>query len=65
MGSIAPNRIRKGKKMPGRMGHETITIQNLVVVRADIDNNILLVKGNVPGPNKSLIIVKNAVKKSK
>jgi len=65
MGSIAPNRIRKGKKMPGRMGHETVTIQNLVIVRADADNNVLLVKGNVPGANKSLVVVKNAIKKSK
>ncbi|MDD4183857.1 MAG: 50S ribosomal protein L3 [Candidatus Izemoplasmatales bacterium] len=65
MGSIAPNRIRKGKKMPGRMGHETVTIQNLVIVRSDADNNILLVKGNVPGPDKSLVVVKNAIKKSK
>ncbi|HPE00206.1 MAG: 50S ribosomal protein L3 [Candidatus Izemoplasmatales bacterium] len=63
MGVIAPNRIRKGKNMPGRMGHETVTIQNLVVVRADADKNVLLVKGNVPGPNKSLVIVKNAFKK--
>ncbi len=65
MGTIAPNRIRKGKKMPGRMGHVTVTIQNLVVVRADVDNNILLVKGNVPGANKSLVVIKNAHKKSK
>lgn len=63
MGVIAPNHIRKGKNMPGRMGHETVTIQNLVVVRADAENNILLIKGNVPGPNKSLVIVKNAIKK--
>lgn len=64
MGVIAPNRIRKGKNMPGRMGHETVTIQNLVIVRADAEKNILLVKGNVPGPNKSLVVVKNAFKKS-
>ncbi|HOO43784.1 MAG TPA: 50S ribosomal protein L3 [Enterococcus sp.] len=63
MGVIAPNRIRKGKKMPGRMGHQTVTIQNLTVVRADAEKNILLVKGNVPGPNKSLLVIKNAVKK--
>ncbi|MDD4069060.1 MAG: 50S ribosomal protein L3 [Candidatus Izemoplasmatales bacterium] len=63
MGVIAPNRIRKGKNMPGRMGHDTVTIQNLVVVRADAEKNILLVKGNVPGPNKSLVVVKNAFKK--
>ncbi len=63
MGVIAPNRIRKGKNMPGRMGHDTVTIQNLTVVRADADKNVLLVKGNVPGPNKSLVVVKNAIKK--
>ena len=63
MGVIAPNRIRKGKKMPGRMGHQTVTIQNLTVVRADAEKNILLVKGNVPGPNKTLLVIKNAVKK--
>lgn len=64
MGVIAPNRIRKGKNMPGRMGHEKVTIQNLAVVRSDIEKNILLVKGNVPGANKSLVIVRNAFKKS-
>jgi len=63
MGVIAPNRIRKGKNMPGRMGHDTVTIQNLVVVRADTEKNVLLIKGNVPGPNKSLIVIKNAIKK--
>ncbi len=65
MGVIAPNRIRKGKKMPGRMGHETVTIQNLQIVRSDVLNNILLVKGNVPGANKSLVIIKNAIKNGK
>ncbi|MFA7560705.1 MAG: 50S ribosomal protein L3 [Candidatus Izemoplasmatales bacterium] len=64
MGVIAPNRIRKGKNMPGRMGHDRVTIQNLVVVRSDVDKNIMLIKGNVPGPNKSLVIVKHAFKKS-
>lgn len=63
MGIIAPNHIRKGKNMPGRMGHERVTIQNLVVVRADAERNVILIKGNVPGPNKSLVIVRNAVKK--
>jgi large subunit ribosomal protein L3 len=65
MGTIAPNRIRKGKQMPGRMGHITVTIQNLTIVRADVENNILLVRGNVPGANKSLVIIKNAIKKQK
>lgn len=63
MGVIAPNRIRKGKNMPGRMGHDTVTIQNLVIVRSDADKNILLIKGNVPGPRKSLVVIKNAIKK--
>ena len=63
MGVIAPNRIRKGKNMPGRMGHDRVTIQNLVVVRADAEKNIMLIKGNVPGPNKSLVVIKNAFKK--
>jgi large subunit ribosomal protein L3 len=45
------------------MGHDTVTIQNLTIVRADVENNILLVKGNVPGANKSLLIVRNAFKK--
>ncbi|MGE4571431.1 MAG: 50S ribosomal protein L3 [Candidatus Izemoplasmatales bacterium] len=63
MGVISPNHIRKGKKMPGRMGHETVTIQNLQVVRVDMERNIILIKGNVPGPNKSLIEVRNAIKK--
>ena len=65
LGSMDPARIFKGKKMPGRMGHDTITIQSLSVVRADVENNILLVRGNVPGPRKSLLIIKSAVKKSK
>jgi large subunit ribosomal protein L3 len=63
MGVISPNHIRKGKNMPGRMGHETVTIQNLQVVRIDAEKNIILIKGNVPGPNKSLIVIKNAIKK--
>ena len=65
LGTMDPARIFKGKKMPGRMGHDTITIQSLSVVRADVENNILLVRGNVPGPRKSLLIIKSAVKKSK
>ncbi|MDA3931765.1 MAG: 50S ribosomal protein L3 [Tenericutes bacterium] len=63
MGVISPNHIRKGKNMPGRMGHETVTIQNLQVVRVDAERNIILIKGNVPGPNRSLIVIKNAIKK--
>jgi len=64
MGPIIQN-IRKGKRMPGRMGHETVTIQNLTIFSADPVNNVLLVRGNVPGPIKTLLIVKHAIKKSK
>ncbi len=62
MGPIDPNHVRKGKKLPGHMGHETVTIQNLQIVKVDTDKNLLLVKGNVPGPRKGLVEVKNAVK---
>jgi large subunit ribosomal protein L3 len=60
-----PSRVYKGKKMPGHMGTEKITIQNISVVKIDVDRNILLLKGAVPGPKKGLLIIKNAVKKSK
>jgi len=57
-----PGRVFKGKKMPGHMGSKRITIQNLEVVRVDAENNLLLVKGSVPGPKKSLVTVKETVK---
>ena len=56
------NRVFKGKKLPGRMGNHKRTVQNLQVVRVDVENNVILVKGNVPGANKSLVTVKNSVK---
>ncbi|MCD7892732.1 MAG: 50S ribosomal protein L3 [Erysipelotrichaceae bacterium] len=62
MGPIAPNRIAPGKKMPGHMGNVTRTVQNLEVVAVDKENNVLLIKGSVPGPKKGLVIVKSAVK---
>ncbi len=58
----SPSRVFKGKKMPGRMGGVRVTVQNLEVVRVDAENNLLLVKGSVPGPRKSLITVKETVK---
>lgn len=64
MGSIAPNRVFKGKKLPGRMGGQRVTIQNLEVVRVVPERNLLLVKGAVPGPKKSYLIIKSAVKKA-
>lgn len=62
MGPIAPNRIAPGKKLPGQMGHVTKTVQNLEVVAVDVDNNLLLIKGSIPGPKKGLVIVKSAIK---
>lgn len=62
MGPIAPNRIAPGKKLPGQMGHVTRTVQNLEVVAVDVENNLLLIKGSIPGPKKGLVVVRSAVK---
>ena len=63
MGSTStPGRVFKGKKLPGHMGTLTVTIQNLEVVMVDVENNCILIKGNIPGPKKSLVIIKSAVK---
>ena len=62
MGSIDPARIKPGKKMPGRMGGVIKTVQNLEFVKYDAENNVILVKGNVPGAKNSYVIVTNAVK---
>lgn len=62
MGSIDPARIKPGKHMPGRMGGEIRTIQNLTFVKYDVENNVILIKGNVPGAKNSFVVVKNAVK---
>lgn len=63
MGSIAANRVFKGKNLPGHMGHETVTIQNLEVVKVDAERNVLLVKGSIPGPKNSFVKVKQTTKK--
>ena len=60
-----PSRVFKGKGMPGHMGSKQITVQNLEVVRVDAENNLLLVKGAVPGPKKALVTIKNTVKSGK
>lgn len=57
-----PSRVFKGKGMPGQMGHVQVTIQNLEVVKIDVENNVILVKGSVPGPKKSLVVIKETVK---
>ena len=60
-----PSKVFKGKGMPGHMGSKRVTIQNLEIVRVDVENNLLLVKGAVPGPKKSLVTIKETVKASK
>ncbi len=57
-----PSRVMKGKKMPGHYGHETVTVQNLRIVRVDADRNLILVKGAIPGPKKAIVTIKSAVK---
>ncbi len=60
-----PSRVYKGKKMAGHMGHVRVTVQNLEVVRVDAEENLILVKGAVPGPKKALVTLKNTTKVSK
>ncbi len=62
MGPVAPNSVFKGKLLPGRMGGEQITVQNLQIVKVDAERNLLLIKGNVPGARKALLKIKTAVK---
>ena len=57
-----PSKVMKGKKMPGQMGHVKVTVQNLEVVKIDAENNVILVKGSVPGPKKALVTLKTSVK---
>ena len=63
LGTMRPMRVLKGKKLPGHMGNVTVTMQNLEVVAVNKEENVILIKGNVPGPKKSLVIIKSAVKK--
>ena len=62
LGTLRPMHVLKGKKLPGHMGNVTTTIQNLEVVDIDLENNVILIKGNVPGPKKSLVVIKTSVK---
>ena len=62
LGTLLPMRVIPGKKMPGHMGAEQVTVQNLEIIQVDLENNVILVKGNVPGPKKSLVLIKTAVK---
>ena len=63
LGSIAANRVFKGTRMSGRMGHERVTVQNLKIVRIDTERNLLLIKGALPGPRNSYVTVRTTVKK--
>ncbi len=66
MGSTStPGRVFKGKKLPGHMGVQTVTIQNLDVVKVDLDKNVILVKGSVPGPKGAILKIRKTVKSSK
>ncbi|MBR2710590.1 50S ribosomal protein L3 [Candidatus Saccharibacteria bacterium] len=57
IGSMYPQKVWKGKKMPGRMGHDTVTVKNLVVAYVDVENNLIGLKGAVPGPKKGIVTV--------
>ncbi len=63
LGTMLPMHVLKGKKLPGHMGNVATTVQNLEVVAIDLENNVILIKGNVPGPKKSLVMIKTSVKK--
>lgn len=62
LGTMLPMRVLPGKKMPGRMGGEQVTVQNLEIIQIDLENNVILIKGNVPGPKNSLVFVKSSIK---
>ena len=61
-GTLRLMRVFKGKKLPGHMGHETVTIQNLEIIAVDLEENVILVKGNIPGPKNSFVIIKSSIK---
>lgn len=63
LGTMLPMHVLKGKKLPGHMGNVMTTVQNLEVVDVDLENDVILIKGNVPGPKKSLVMIRTSVKK--
>ena len=65
LGTMLPKRVLKGKNLPGHMGHETVTIQNLEIIEVNPNENYILVSGNIPGPKQSLVLIKSAVKNNK
>lgn len=60
----SPSRVMKGKKLPGHMGNETVTVQNLVIAKIDAENNLIALKGAVPGPKNGIVYITNSVKKA-
>ena len=65
LGPMRPMRVLKGKKLPGHLGNETVTIQNLEVISVDVENNCLLISGNVPGPKGGYVLIRTAIKGGK
>ncbi len=65
MGTMLPKRVLKGKNLPGHMGHETVTIQNLEIIDVNLEDNYILVSGNVPGAKNSMVLIKSAVKNNR
>lgn len=65
MGTLRPMRVLKGKKLPGHMGVDTVTIQNLEIIEVNTNENYILISGNIPGAKESLVLIKSAVKKDK
>ena len=62
LGTMRPMRVIPGKALPGHMGAEQVTIQNLEIIKVDMENNCILVKGSIPGPKKGFVVIKSAVK---
>ena len=60
--ATAPGKVKKGKKMPGHMGNQKATVQHLEIMKIDVKKNLLLIKGSVPGPKKSLIFIRSSMK---
>lgn len=65
LGTMRPMRVMPGKALPGHMGAEQVTIQNLEIIKVDVEDNCILVKGSIPGPKKGMVIIKSAVKTDK
>jgi large subunit ribosomal protein L3 len=59
-----PSRVYKGKKLAGHLGHEKVTVQNLSIVKIDVENNLIAIKGAIPGPKGSYVVIKDTCKKA-